>query len=145
MLQIDHAEVFVPDRNAAAEWYERTLGMRIVPEYRVWADDPRGPLMISADGGNTKIALFEGPSRLTESIRGWRLVAFRVDATGFVVTLERLCELQVVDDKQQTITFASVVDHQLAWSAYFCDPYGNKLELTTYDYQSTRELLATRK
>lgn len=52
--QIDHVELFVPDRHQAAEWYRRVLGLKVVPDDEQWADDPQGPLMISSDGGSTK-------------------------------------------------------------------------------------------
>ena len=32
VLQIDHVELFVPDRYEAARWYERTLGLQVVPD-----------------------------------------------------------------------------------------------------------------
>lgn len=32
VLQIDHVELFVPDRYEAARWYERVLGLEPVPE-----------------------------------------------------------------------------------------------------------------
>ena len=60
VLQIDHVELFVPDRREAADWYQRILGLEVVPEYQEWAAVPGGPLMISSDDGNTKLALFEG-------------------------------------------------------------------------------------
>ena len=69
MLQIDHVELFVPDRYEAARWYERVLGLRVVPEFEPWATGG-GPLMISTDEGNTKLALFEG--RLRRRSRGRR-------------------------------------------------------------------------
>ena len=56
VLQIDHVELFVPERYEAARWYERTLGLQVVPECEPWAVDG-GPLMISSDGGSTKLAL----------------------------------------------------------------------------------------
>ena len=75
VLQIDHVELFVPDRYEAARWYERTLGLQVVPECEPWAVDG-GPLMISSDGGSTKLALFEGqpaPERSTRRrFAAWR-------------------------------------------------------------------------
>src|SRR2546427_8807431 len=59
--QIDHVEMFVPDRYEAARWYEATLGLHIVPEFEFWANGPGGPLMIAA--GTTKLALFAGAPR----------------------------------------------------------------------------------
>jgi hypothetical protein len=54
--------LFVPDRYAAARWYEQSLGLRILPQHEHWAG-PGGPLMISSDGGRTMLALFEGELR----------------------------------------------------------------------------------
>ncbi|MCB8934162.1 MAG: VOC family protein [Candidatus Promineofilum sp.] len=33
VIQIDHVEFFVPDQYEAAAWYQRTLGLEIVPDY----------------------------------------------------------------------------------------------------------------
>ena len=53
--QIDHVELFVPDRDEAAKWYEEVLGLTVLPGYEDWAKDPHGPLMISSDDGSTKL------------------------------------------------------------------------------------------
>ena len=60
VLQIDHVELFVPDRQAAAAWYESVLGLISVPEAVQWAKDPEGPLIISPGHGKTMLALFQG-------------------------------------------------------------------------------------
>ena len=57
---LDHVELFVPDRAQAAEWYARAFGCRPVPGSEHWAAHPQGPLMLSPDGGRTKLALFAG-------------------------------------------------------------------------------------
>ena len=139
--QIDHVELFVPDRYEAAEWYRRTLGLEIVVAYEAWASDPRGPLMISSDDGGTKLALFTGQPQPSGPAAGWHLVAFRVDADGFVEFVKRLPDQRLVDDRRQAVTADSVVDHQQAYSVYFSDPYGHRLEVTTYDYEATRAAL----
>lgn len=59
---VDHVELFVPDRHEAAEWYEKALGLKVVRDLEEWATEG-GPLMISGDGGNTMLALFEGEAR----------------------------------------------------------------------------------
>jgi catechol 2,3-dioxygenase-like lactoylglutathione lyase family enzyme len=132
-MTIDHVEVFVPERYAAAAWYERVLGLRILPDYEHWAKDPRGPLMISSDDGATKLALFVGDSQGARQTAGWHLVAFRLSADDFRSFLLRLPELQLRDAKGDPVTAASVRDHGAAHSLYFTDPYGHRLELTTYD------------
>jgi len=78
VVQIDHVEVFVPDRHEAATWYRRVLGCEILQEYAEWSEDPRGPLMISPDGGRTKLALFRGEPQGASPTAGFHLVAFRV-------------------------------------------------------------------
>ena len=78
-IPIDHVELLVPNRREAAAWYFDILGLKASPEDEKWAEDnPGGPLMISSDGGNTSLALFQGPSDDT-STDGIRRVAFEVD------------------------------------------------------------------
>jgi catechol 2,3-dioxygenase-like lactoylglutathione lyase family enzyme len=141
MFHIDHVELFVPDRYAAADWYQRVLGLQILEDYRHWAADPGGPLMISADDGGTKLALFEGQPQESRPTSGFHRVAFRVDATSFAQFLRRLEELQLRDQRGRPLTVDAVVDHQKAYSIYFSDPYGHRLEVTTYDYESARAAL----
>jgi catechol 2,3-dioxygenase-like lactoylglutathione lyase family enzyme len=141
VLQIDHVELFVPDRHEAAGWYQRILGLEVVREYHDWAADPSGPLMISSDDGNTKLALFEGPPQRSEPIGGFHLVAFRVKAGDFMDFLQRLTDLQLKDHQGDPVTSNAVVDHHKAYSVYFSDPYGHHLELTTYEYEATRAVL----
>lgn len=140
VLQIDHVELFVPDRYEAARWYERVLGLRIVPECETWAADG-GPLMISSDEGSTKLALFEGTPDASTQAAAFRRVAFRVTGDGFAEFLRRLPDLQLVDSRGRPVAHESVVDHQQAYSIYFNDPWTHQLEVTTYDYADTSERL----
>jgi hypothetical protein len=41
------------------------------------------------------------------------------------------------------VSAADVVDHDLSFSVYFTDPYGNRLELTTYDHGAVAAALAS--
>jgi catechol 2,3-dioxygenase-like lactoylglutathione lyase family enzyme len=135
--QIDHVELFVPDRDEAAAWYERVLGLEIVDSYRHWAENPHGPLMISPDGGSTKLALFTGIPRGTRETAGFHLVAFRVDAAGFLTFLKRIGsgELELYDEAGTRLTHNAAVDHRQAWSIYFCDAWSHRLEITSYEYE----------
>jgi catechol 2,3-dioxygenase-like lactoylglutathione lyase family enzyme len=142
VLQIDHVELFVPDRYEAARWYEHALGLQIVPECEPWAVEG-GPLMISSDGGNTKLALFEGQPAPSSHTSAFRRVAFRVTGSGFADFLRRLPDLALTDSRRQPVSATSVVDHRQAYSVYFDDPYGHLLEVTTYDYEQTSALLAS--
>jgi catechol 2,3-dioxygenase-like lactoylglutathione lyase family enzyme len=135
---LDHVELFVPDRFEAASWYQRTLGLEIVEECRPWADNPQGPLMISSDGGVTKLALFTGTPQGARETSGFHRVAFVVDGQGFLAFLERLPALNLQDQQARPVRADAAVDHQQAYSIYFCDPYGHRLEVTTYDYDAVR-------
>src|SRR5712672_3189022 len=81
--QIDHVEVFVPNRQEAAAWYARTLGLEPLAQHLDWVV-PGGPLMISSDGGRTMVALFEGKPQRGDPVAGWRRTAFRVSAGAFL-------------------------------------------------------------
>ena len=142
--QIDHVELFVPDRYEAAHWYRRALGLEIVREVEDWAAAEGGPLMISGDGGNTMLALFEGEPRGSRETAGHHRVAFRVAGSTFLRFLERLKRFPVFDEKGHESASARVVDHDRAYSAYLCDRYGNRYEVTTYDYEEVaKRLLAS--
>jgi catechol 2,3-dioxygenase-like lactoylglutathione lyase family enzyme len=142
VLQVDHVEVFVPGRREAAQWYERVLGLSIVPAHERFCDDPRGPLMISSDAGNTMLALFRGtPQGQTDSI-GFHRTAFRVDGAEFLCFLDSLEQSELKDHRSRAVKRGDAVDHETAFSIYFCDPYGNRLEVTTYDHTMVRKALA---
>lgn len=138
---LDHVELFVPDRDEAARWYQRVLGLAVIEPYRQWAENPQGPLMISSDDGRTKLALFTGRPQGAQPTAGFHRVAFRVDANGFVAFLRRLPALQLSDPQRGTVSLETVVDHQQAYSIYFSDPYGHRLEVTTYEHAAVRAAL----
>jgi len=131
---LDHVELFVDDRQAAASWYADVLDCEPVPGTELWAADPGGPLMISPDGGRTKLALFEGQPLGNRQPVGFRRIAFRVNATEFLAFMARLPSLGIA---------ARVMDHGAAWSAYFTDPQGHPLEVTTYEVEPVRAARAT--
>lgn len=139
--QIDHVELVVPDRYEAAAWYRKTFGLRIISEFEFWAEDLQGPLMIATPSGGTKLALFTGNPVGSCEGRGFHLVAFRVGVDQFLNFINKLSDLRLRDQHGQAVSGDSVKDHQLAFSIYFCDPYGNQFELTTYDYHETKTAL----
>jgi catechol 2,3-dioxygenase-like lactoylglutathione lyase family enzyme len=138
MLQIDHVELFVPDRHEAAGWYCRVLGLHVVPGLEQWTANPSGPLMIATPAGGTKLALFEGQPQQSRPTAGFHRVAFGVDAEGFLAFVRSLEHHQLKDPQGRLVTAAAVVDHDRAYSIYFCDPYGHRLEVTTYEHDTVR-------
>ena len=144
VAQIDHVELFVPDRRTAAAWYERTLGLTIIPEFEFWAESDGGPLMIDTAEGGTKLALFAGEPRGNRESAGLHRVAFRVEGEGFLAFLEHIKRNHIHDNHGHEIDTLSCIDHDQSWSVYFCDPYGSRLEVTTYDYGYVAERLGGR-
>ena len=67
--------------------------------------------MISSDGGDTKLALFEGTPQGSRETAGFHLVAFRVDAVSFVTFLNRLADVELINHRGQRVTAAMVSDH----------------------------------
>ena len=139
--QIDHVELFVPDLYQAARWYQKNLGLEVVAQFEHHAKSGTGPLFVSSDGGNTKLALFKGKPRGQRETAGHHLVAFRVDGEGFMKFLARAGEFPAFDDEGNETTELRAVDHGDSFSTYFCDPYGNRFEVTTYDHDSVARRL----
>ncbi|MFY9826727.1 MAG: VOC family protein [Thermoanaerobaculia bacterium] len=142
--QIDHVELFVPDRHEAARWYERTLGLAALPQHEDWAADPHGPLMISSNISNnsgTMLALFTGEPRGERPTAGFHRVAFRVDGPNFLAFLEHVKTNPVHNDAGDEIHSLTPNDYRKAFSVYFNDPWGHRLEVTTYEAEWVRELL----
>jgi hypothetical protein len=116
------------------------LGLTIVSEYAHWAEDPAGPLMLSPDGGKTKLALFEDPE-LSSRRGGFDQVAFRITGPGFVAPAKQLDTLGLRNRNGEKLSAASLSDHGGAYSFHFLDPWGHRLEVTTYDCEYIREYL----
>lgn len=126
--------MFVPSRFEAAAWYDDLLGLKIVAAYKSWADNPNGPLMISGDGGKTKLALFRGQPPGNRTTAGFHQVAFSLEGPAYLEFLRRLEDLDLKNPAGQRVSPDMVVDHGRSFSIYFSDPYGHRLEITTYEY-----------
>ena len=137
--QIDHIELVVPSRRDAARWYGDVLGLSVVKEFEFWSENPNGPLMIETASGQTRIALFRGEQQGSKSGTGFHLLAFRTSAKAFLDFLNQLESLALVDASGNTVDRRSVRDHQLAFSVYFCDPWKNEIEITSYEHHEIRK------
>jgi len=136
--QIDHVELTVPDQYEAAAWYKKVFGLEIIPEFEGWASG--GPLMLTTPEASTKLALFKGTP--PKAVTGFKTLAFRVDADGFVQFKVRVVELDLSNHNGTKLTPANAVhNHGLAWSIYFCDPWGYPYEITTYEYNEVKSKL----
>ncbi len=140
MGSMDHVHLVVPDREVAARWYSEQLGFEAVDEYAVWAAVDGGPLHISADGGQSGIALFQAspghPARKLEMG-----VAFRVDAEAFIDFACGLPRAELLQPSGKPLETGSIVDFDLCYAYNFQDPYGNQLELDCYDHATVKRQL----
>jgi catechol 2,3-dioxygenase-like lactoylglutathione lyase family enzyme len=127
---LDHVHVLVTDRDQAAEWCSRVLGLN----RQSASEDPYGPLTVSGDGGKTCLALFT--SRVNAEPN--RVVAFRIDAQAFLGFAERLLELEVPAANRVRLRPEDFVDHGDVLSYYLVDPDGNGFELATYEVDAAR-------
>jgi catechol 2,3-dioxygenase-like lactoylglutathione lyase family enzyme len=137
--RLDHVHLHVTNREAAAAWFNRVLGLQIAEEFVAWSRDPAGPLFLSDASGDHCLALFQGS--VTSHRAGDHTIAFKVGGVAFMSLLTRLDGLQLSGTDGSMLARDDVVDHQLAWSIYFLDPDGNRFELTTYDYEAVAEQL----
>ncbi len=138
--RLDHVHVRVPDRDAAARWYSQHLGFEPVDEYDFWATAvDGGPLQISADGGNTMLALFEtsdGHPMVPQS----NGVAFSVDADTFIAFVRSLPG-EIDHPSGGPLTPDHVVDFDLCWAIDLVDPWGNQYEINCSAYEQVRTVL----
>ena len=141
MGTLDHMHLNVPNRYEAARWYAEVLGFEIVKQYEIWARNG-GPLHISADGGESGLALFEPPGHAGSKLE--RPVAFRVASEQFLEFARGLGATEIRGQDGKRLTAASVVDHDLCYAFYFQDPYGNQFELDCWEYERVRQELIER-
>ena len=118
------------DREEAAAWFEDVLGLVRAKALAEWAAHPLGPLLLATPDGLPVLSLF---ARAANPASRDGTVAFRVSAKDFLGFLDRLDRLDLLHADGRRLTRADVVDHDLAWSIYFLDPWGNRFEITTYD------------
>lgn len=140
MGRLDHVHIRVPDRAEAARWYRDHLGFEPVERFDFWASGfDGGPLQISADGGQTMLALFEVAAShpMVAQETG---VAFSLDADSFMDFAGSLPgELQGPEGR--ALRREDIVDFDLCWAYNLVDPWGNHYELNCYDYDTIRTRL----
>jgi catechol 2,3-dioxygenase-like lactoylglutathione lyase family enzyme len=143
MGSLDHVHIRVPDQAEAAAWYSRHLGFEPVPEYDFWATGlDGGPLQISADGGQTMLALFQAGDA-HPMITQQAGVAFSVDVDAFA-RFTRSLPGAIDEPSGRPLVADDMIDFDLCFAFDFADPWGNRYELNCYDHARVREDLVER-
>lgn len=138
MGRLDHVHIRVPNRAEAARWYAENLGFEPVERFDFWASGfEGGPLQVSADGGQTTLALFE-VSEGHPMVAQTTGVAFSVDADTFVAFIRSLPR-DLSNAQGEPLTVGDLVDFDLCWAIDLCDPWGNLYELNCYEYDRIRD------
>ena len=137
MGRLDHVHIRVPEQAEAAVWYAEYLGFEPVERFDFWASGIEdGPLQISADGGETSLALFkasEGHPMIAQQTG----VAFSVDADVFAQFVRSLPN-GIDSPAGRPLMPNDVVDFDLCWAYDFVDPWANLFELNCYDYDQVK-------
>jgi catechol 2,3-dioxygenase-like lactoylglutathione lyase family enzyme len=140
MGSLDHAHIRVPNLSDAVAWYSAHLGFEPVEHYDFWANGVEGgPVQISADGGRTSLALFEGsdPRAMIAQVNG---VAFSVDADTFIA-FSRSLPNGIDHPDGGPLTREALTDFDLCFVYDLVDPWGNTYELNCYDHAGVRAAL----
>ena len=124
---IDHVHLHFADRRAAEAWYHDVLGFVRVERLMSWAIE-NGPLTVEDAEGVIHLALFN-----REDHPKTTAIAFGATGADFLLWKEHL------EGHGLNLRLA---DHRLAYSLYFCDPWGNQHEITTYEHDHVRAKLA---
>ncbi len=116
---IDHVHLYVTDKQQALAWYGSVLGFRPVEALRFW-DTGRGPLVIEDAAGTVHLALFTREDQPPSTA-----LAFKTSGEGFLRWQQHLAEQDLE---------LRVADHEVSYSLYFHDPFGNMHEITTDEH-----------
>ncbi|MEM7675699.1 MAG: VOC family protein [Myxococcota bacterium] len=138
MGRLDHVHIRVPNRDAAARWYAEHLGFEPVQKFDFWAKGfEGGPLQISADGGQTMLALFEA-SDAHPMIPQKTGVAFSLDVESFIA-FARALPGELNNPSGQPLQASDIIDFDMCWAYDLADPWGNQYELNCYDYERVKK------
>lgn len=121
---IDHAAISVRDLEKSRAFYETVLGLKVSPR-----EFQKPGIEYFLDCGTSLIGLIQGDESqgvhmLQDGGLGGNHVSFRVDTREFDAAVESL--------KAHNVKITFVKKRERSWSVYFCDPDGNKLEITAW-------------
>lgn len=134
---LDHVHLYGADPQAAAQWYNRVLGLIVHPSSTI--RDPDKAIYLATSRGQYCATFFLG----TPPSDGDHTTAFRVPGSTFIAFGDALPDDDITGRSGALLRREEADDHGPAWSYYFTDPDGNHLEITTYDHAKVRDWFTT--
>jgi len=124
ILGIDHVALNVRNLDKSLAFYTGVLGLKISPR-----ENQKPGIELFLDCGASLLGLIQAKENTPEHYFqndgvGANHFSFRISSEVFDETLEKLQAAGV------TILFSK--KREKSWSLYFCDPDGNKLEMTAW-------------
>jgi catechol 2,3-dioxygenase-like lactoylglutathione lyase family enzyme len=116
---ISHIGLFVSDMPRMREFYTRLLGFKVMDEGELRPGGPRLTFLSKDPKDHHQIVLVDGREKGSRSTINQ--ITFRVASIKEVRKMHELVVANRVDG-------VDPVDHGNAWSVYFLDPEGNRLE-----------------
>lgn len=117
--QLSHIGLFVTDMAKMRDFYTRLLGFKVMDEGALRAGGPRLTFLSKDPKDHHQIVLVDGRETGTRSTVNQ--ITFRVASIKEVRAMHDLAVANKVEG-------VDPVDHGNAWSVYFLDPDGNRLE-----------------
>ncbi len=124
ILGIDHVALNVRNLDKAMAFYTDVLGLKISPR-----ENQKPGIEFFLDCGSSLIGVIQAQAQTPEHFFqndgvGANHFSFRIHSAVFDETLEKL--------KAAGVTILFSKKREKSWSMYFCDPDGNKLEMTAW-------------
>lgn len=117
--ELSHIGLWVTDINRMRDFYTRLLGFKVMDQGELRSGGPRLTFLSKDPKDHHQIVLVTGREKGTRSTVNQ--ITFRVASLKEVRAMHDLAVAHRVDG-------VDPVDHGNAWSVYFLDPEGNRLE-----------------
>ncbi|HEX9686269.1 MAG TPA: VOC family protein [Burkholderiales bacterium] len=117
--ELSHIGLWVTDMERMREFYTRLLGFKVMDTGRLSEGSPRLTFLSKDPKDHHQIVLVEGRAKDTPSTVNQ--ITYRVASIKEVRAMHDLAVANRVDG-------VDPVDHGNAWSVYFMDPEGNRIE-----------------
>lgn len=128
---LNHYHISCRDKFELAWWYQEKLGFELIVDLEALGEKD-GPVIVSADGGQTGISIFTAKKDLDRDFSIKTIPAFEVSPEDF---------LDFYKSHKKEVADVVIYDHRVSFSIYLFDPVGSKIEIVCNQYQKLEPLL----